>query len=771
MDRRLGQLAGIFAFVLVLGRLGRLLQSGPGVPEWRLILIASTILGGVVLWLLFQLFTSRLTSVVVFSMAGLILLLRVSVPKTLIAGILPSTDTPAALAVEMDHAIRLIRSGIPPIVPSEGVIAILAVLVWVVAALYVWGMATGSVAAMVVPSIVVYLQFAIFDRLPGGLGWMLGSAVMLALTVTALGMERHEDAGRARDVEGRPMARRSGTMALIMAGLVGVVAIAAANGAAGAVSEYGNLPWRSGASGYGTGGGGISYDRFVDLRQRLLSPTNAVVFRATLADDSPPPGEIYWRMESLDEFDGTGWGRSSTSIRNYEPGRAIGAPDHRYQGTTTDVLQRILIDELRGEVMPTAGIATEIFAFDENGAISPLNVKVASDSSLIYPPRLRPGDQYQLLGAYPLQNNDLGALATGDNGQLSPIFAGAANAGLFNESPSLNRGNIGEPSNLSFYTELPDNLPAALTGIAALHTQGAVTDFEKAWLLQHWFRDSGDFTYSIDVTTGHDVLALEEWLSDSASLNYRIGYCQQFATSMGVLGRVLGIPSRVVWGFTPGTVTSDGVITVRDKNAHAWVEMWMEDFGWVRFDPTPRSDSLPESITAGFDPTNFISDENAAGLGQTPSLSIPEDGNLRGFVELPGLEVTPEGPRWWILVFPVVALLAGVIPLMKAMRRRRRLKTIRSGDITAAWDEIVDRLTDLGEAVLPSKTPMEFATETDPALLSLAVNYSAAIYGGRTGKAQESDLLEVEGWIHRRYDGVTRAKAAINPRSLIRRDQ
>ncbi|MEE8407456.1 MAG: hypothetical protein V3S32_09940, partial [Acidimicrobiia bacterium] len=126
-------------------------------------------------------------------------------------------------------------------------------------------------------------------------------------------------------------------------------------------------------------------------------------------------------------------------------------------------------------------------------------------------------------------------------------------------------------------------------------------------------------------------------------------------------------------------------------------------------------------------------------------------------------------PRWWILAFPVIALLAGVIPLLKSLRRRRRLKTIRNGDITAAWDEIVDQLTDLGETVHPSKTPMEFATETDPALLSLAVSYSAAIYGGRTGEAKESDLLEVEGWILRRYDGVTRAKAAISTRSLIGR--
>ncbi|MEE9177757.1 MAG: DUF3488 and transglutaminase-like domain-containing protein [Acidimicrobiia bacterium] len=769
MGRGLGQLAGIFALALALGRLGRLMQSGPGVPEWRLILIASTVLGGVVWWLLRQLFTSRLASLVVFVMTGLILFLRVSVPKTLIAGILPSMDTPSALAVEMEQALRLIRTGIPPIVPTEGVIAILAGLVWVVAALYVWGMVSGPVAAMVVPSIVIYLQFAIFDRAPAGLGWMLGSAIMLALTVTALGMERNKDAGRARDLEGRPMPRRSGAAAVVMAGLVGVLAIVTANGAAGAISEYGNVPWRSGGSGYGVGGGGIAYDRFVDLRQRLLSPTNAIVFRATVAEGSPPPEQIYWRMESLDEFDGTGWGRSSTSIRNYEPGQTIGAPDHRYQGTTADVPQRIRIEELRGEVMPTAGIAAAVLAIDAGSAIDPRSVKVATDSSLIYTPRLRPGDEYQLVGTYPLQKQDLGAMATGAFGRLSPMFAGAADAGLFNEVPSLDREDIAEPNDLSFYLELPDSLPAAIRGTALLETRGAFTDFEKAWMLQYWFRDSGDFTYSLDVTTGHDALALEDWLSDSTSLNYRIGYCQQFATSMAVLGRVLGIPSRVVWGFTPGTVMADGSIEVRDKNAHSWVEMWIDGFGWVRFDPTPRSDSLPTSITAGFDPTNFVPGDDANAFEQAPSLLIPESGDLAGIIDQPPVEATTGGLRWWILALPVIALLAGVIPLLKSLRRRHRLKTIRNGDITAAWDEIVDQLTDLGETVHPSKTPMEFAAETDPALLSLAVSYSAAIYGGRTGDAKESDLLEVEGWILRRYDGMTRAKAAISTRSLIGR--
>jgi hypothetical protein len=368
-----------------------------------------------------------------------------------------------------------------------------------------------------------------------------------------------------------------------------------------------------------------------------------------------------------------------------------------------------------------------------------------------------------------LVRSDLGALATDEDGQLSPLFAAAADAGVFSGIPSPRRPDVAEPRDLAFYRELPDNLPSALKGIALAHTDKAVTDFEKAWMLQHWFRDSGDFTYSLDVTTGDDSLALEDWLSDRTSLNYRKGYCQQFATSMAVLGRVLEIPSRVVWGFTPGSVATDGTIVVRDNNAHSWVEMWMDGFGWVRFDPTPRSDSLPASITASFDPATFINNDGPGALAP-PGVPIPEFATPGGIIDVPPIELTPEGPRWWILILPAVVLLAGVIPLIKTVRRRRRLKTIRNGDITAAWDEIVDQLTDLGETVPGHMTPLEFATETDPALLSLAVNYSASIYGGRTGGAKESDLLEVEAWIYRRYDTASRTKAAISLRSLMRGD-
>ena len=312
---------------------------------------------------------------------------------------------------------------------------------------------------------------------------------------------------------------------------------------------------------------------------------------------------------------------------------------------------------------------------------------------------------------------------------------------------------------------------------ARRQTAGATTRFEAAWLLQHWFRDSGDFEYSTEVSTGHDTLDLEAWLTDPDSQNYRIGYCEQFAAAMAYLGRVVGIPSRVVWGFTPGTVEqqSDGseVIVVRDNNAHAWVEMWMDGFGWVRFDPTPRADgTLPESVTAEFDPAPYLpeSGEGADTLGQPGFFAesqFEEGGGAIGAASgaNDGFRLT-----WVWLILPVLAVVVALVPTLKAFRRRRRIKRLREGDITAAWDEIVDRLADLGAPVSSTQTPLEFAHATDRSLVPLASSYSATIYGNRQGLGHVSDLTHVETWIKRSFEGRDRALASLNPRSLIDRD-
>ncbi len=68
----------------------------------------------------------------------------------------------------------------------------------------------------------------------------------------------------------------------------------------------------------------------------------------------------------------------------------------------------------------------------------------------------------------------------------------------------------------------------------------------------------------------------------------RIGYCQQFAGSMALMLRMVGIPARVAAGFAPGTPLANGRgFEVTDLDAHAWVEVYFNGIGWVPFDPTP----------------------------------------------------------------------------------------------------------------------------------------------------------------------------------------
>ena len=773
MDNSLGRIAGLAAFILMLARMGRLLDTSEQAPQWQLIMIAAAFLGGVVWWLLGQTIKNRRLGLTVFTILGFTLFLRTSVPQTLIAGFIPTLATPGEVVHEMTQALDLIRFGVAPVFPTAGLVGILAVLMWVIGGLYLWGAASGPTTAMVVPSLGLYLQFAVMDRVRAGRGWMGASIAVLALAIAAIALERRNDAGRVRDLDGRPLPRRARGWAVTVALLVAAGSLFATQGAAGLVPPNGNLPWRLGG-GYGPGFGGVAFDRLADLQQRIIRRSNAILFQATLSSGGPPADQIYWRMESLDVFDGVSWRPSAAVADFYTPESAGGDPDHSYRGTTVVISERIRMSLLRSPVLPTAGIAR----FVQSDSVNVSGFQTTPDGSLLYQAQLGEGDEYQVEAIFPDFEADLGALATRPDGTLSPLFANAAEDGVFTAEPGPGGAALDRPDDIEHFIELDEDLPAAIGQVARRQTSGATTNFERAWLLQWWFRDSLQFEYSTDVTTGHGVLELLDWLTDPASLNYRTGYCEQFAASMAVLGRALGIPSRVVWGFTPGKVQTqaDGteVIVVRDNNAHAWVEMWMDGFGWVKFDPTPRGDgTLPDSVTASFNPVAYLPppDPNAPDIARPGFIDdseisgeLDEEGNPIGA----GDSLFDFASWWWIL--PASAGLACGIPLLKEVRRRRRLRRIKEGDITAVWDEIVDRLADLGQPVPEHQTPLEFANGRDRVLVPIARSYTAAVYGGRNGRATESDLRHFEQWLRLRYEGPERARAAFSLRSLIARE-
>src|SRR5690606_4532283 len=76
------------------------------------------------------------------------------------------------------------------------------------------------------------------------------------------------------------------------------------------------------------------------------------------------------------------------------------------------------------------------------------------------------------------------------------------------------------------------------------------------------------------------------------------GFCEHFASSFAFFMRAAGVPARVVVGYQGGEIhPDDGYLIVRQYDAHAWAEVWLEGRGWVRIDPTATV--APERISRG----------------------------------------------------------------------------------------------------------------------------------------------------------------------------
>jgi transglutaminase-like putative cysteine protease len=141
-------------------------------------------------------------------------------------------------------------------------------------------------------------------------------------------------------------------------------------------------------------------------------------------------------------------------------------------------------------------------------------------------------------------------------------------------------GKTYPPDVLSSYLGLPA-LDRRIPRLAEQITASADNNYDKARALETYLRTHFGYTLQLSRTVPHDPLA-------NFLFERKQGHCEYFASSMAVMLRTLGIPSRVVNGFRTGEfndLTSQYV--VRASNAHSWVEAYFPNYGWVAFDPTP----------------------------------------------------------------------------------------------------------------------------------------------------------------------------------------
>ncbi|MBS0206885.1 MAG: transglutaminase domain-containing protein [Planctomycetes bacterium] len=127
-----------------------------------------------------------------------------------------------------------------------------------------------------------------------------------------------------------------------------------------------------------------------------------------------------------------------------------------------------------------------------------------------------------------------------------------------------------------------------------------LTDVEKAQAIEYFLRDSGEFAYSLNSqVVDPDMDPVEDFL-----FNRRAGHCQYFASTLALMFRSVGIPTRLVTGFKGGEELPDGTLNVEKRYAHVWVEAWIDNRKWMTFDATPE-DGRAESIDAIGTKRNF----------------------------------------------------------------------------------------------------------------------------------------------------------------------
>ena len=154
------------------------------------------------------------------------------------------------------------------------------------------------------------------------------------------------------------------------------------------------------------------------------------------------------------------------------------------------------------------------------------------------------------------------------------------------------------------YTEVPATVPQEVHALAQEITQGANNPYDKARLVEQYVR-----SYEYDETIpgprpGEDgvyYFLFEE----------KAGYCDYYASSMAVMLRSLGIPTRIAQGYSLGEFTEEQRrYEVRGVDAHTWVEVFFPSYGWIEFEPTAAEPALDRPDTP--------EDQNVGAEDETP---------------------------------------------------------------------------------------------------------------------------------------------------------
>jgi transglutaminase-like putative cysteine protease len=579
--------------------------------------------------------------VVLGQVAALLCLLTATFTDSGVLWVLPGPAAIGNLWHLLVQSVEQVRSGVPPIATTAPVVCLV-------------GSATGLVSVLVdtfvvtfgtpaVSGLILLCVFAVPASLSNKLlpwwSFVLGAGTFAGLLAVD-GWQRHRRWRGRTGLSANGASTASWPAALAVT--IGALLIAMASGSwLTVVGTSGRLPDFGGSAG---SGGGLGLKPFTSLRGMLDQKGSPELFRVRNA--SAP---AYLRAMTLRKFnpnegwvlDGVNQGIPANSTLPLPPGTIAAS-----QAT----ISRIEIEPIgyRDAWLPVYGVPQGLTGINDQWHYDPAAGIVFTTTNRI-----------QRAGRY-------------------------TEEALFPQPTAEQLRAANQPPNIdSAYLDI-SGVDQRVIQLASQVTSGAVTQFDKAAALNEYFTNPANgFTYTLATAPATTGDGLVDFLFTGKK-----GFCEQYASSMAVLLRAVGVPSRVVLGFTAGYDTGTYRV-ITSKDAHAWVEAYFAGVGWTTFDPTPLTDGrtvLPSYLATrqnpgdpsqqGQRPDGERNQPSATSASPaTPNATPRSDASQPGSAQAP----PSANPPWLTWTFLAVLCLAATLSLVHWVSKYVRRPALGEG--------------------------------------------------------------------------------------------
>ncbi|TAH51043.1 MAG: hypothetical protein EYC68_12505 [Chloroflexota bacterium] len=389
----------------------------------------------------------------------------------------------------------------------------------------------------------------------------------------------------------------------------------------------------------------------------------------------------YWRVIVFDEYNGVGWGSSTTESANFV------ASDPRIR--TMPMEKRRAVTQTVEIRLPTDNLVVS--------ASQPVQVSLPVTAKFL---NSRGGGAESFL--------DLVSLRLQAPAELGMEYTVVSSVSAADEK-SLRAASTQIPAFIrNHYLDLPASVPARVKNLAMEITADAPTNYDKARAIEKYLREHIKYNADVDsVPEGHDGV-------DYVLFERPEGYCNYYASAMAVMARAVGIPARVASGYAVGSPSDDGRYHINEANAHSWPELYFGELGWIEFEPTTAQTEITRPVQQ--DPADRSrelqemnqDDEPSAGFGERRAQELDQERQRNASASFFNNLATNPLALGTLALFGLVVLGAGTISLVQ-WRWRKQLKTLKPGAQAAAEMYRFTRFTGMPERA--DATPDERAAQ------------------------------------------------------------